>query len=1029
MGTVEFGILGPLYATSGGRTIPLGPEKQRTLLACLLVRANQVVPVDELVDRIWGDNPPAGGRRVLQTYITRLRKSLGEAGGLVRTQPPGYLLEVPEGALDVTVFRAHLDRARAAADPYAEVAELRAGLALWRGEPLSDISSEWLRRDEVPRLVEERMRALDRRIEVDLALGRHAELVSELYGLVREHPLRENLWGQLMLALHRSGRQADALRAFQDIRGILRDELGLDPGAALRGVHESILRAEAPDSWSPVRQLPADIGNFVGRDELIDRIRGQARPAASPSILVLSGPPGIGKTALALRAAHRLAADFPDGQLYVNLRGHSASAPMSAGDALVGMLRALGIPPDRIPTELDEQSGLYRSTVAGRRILVVLDNAVSPDHVRPLLPGSPSCPVIITSRDNLRGLTAINDARRLPVDVLTEGESLALLDGIAGPDLIAGEPEAARRLAELCGHLPLALRIAAANLANGPYRTVTEYVEHLSAGNRVGALEIDGDDQSAVRVAFGLSYGQLKPEPARLFRLLGLIPGPDFDGYVAANLAHVPLATARTLLDRLATANLIAHDGSGRYQFHDLIRDYAEALADEHDAAAERAAAYRRMLHFYCHTTDSVAALVYPEWLLLPIPPLPANAPRPDLDTVARGIPWLDEERANMVAAIREATPDLTDLGCPLAAALVGYLLTQRHDSDWLATATKAVSDAERAGDLRTRATMRLGLGLYHFTMAEMAAARAEYERAAELYRQCGDTLGEARAISNVAVILLGLGKRAETAEQLERALVMHRRVGDRAGECLTLMRLGCMHIDFGPLHRAVDQLSQARALSEELRFKTYGMNTAYFRGLALTASGDPAGAIADFDVARGHCVELGFEEGAADVLCAIASAQVALGQVEEALENAERALALSRKVTARIAELNTLLTLGAAYVQLARASQARACLVQARGLAEDAGMPVEMKRADTLLAACHRLDGDYELALRTVPEASTPPEPWCGPAMTELARIRLVLGDRRAAREHAARAVEISRACGYRVDEQRALELLATIA
>lgn len=698
---------------------------------------------------------------------------------------------------------------------------------------------------------------------------------------------------------------------------------------------------------------------------------------------------------------------------------------MPAGDALVRMLRAVGIPPDRIPTELDEQSALFRSTVAGRRILVVLDNAVGPEHVRPLLPGSRSCPVIVTSRDNLRGLTAINSALRLPVDVLTDSESVALLAGIAGTDRIAAEPVAAQKLAELAGRLPLALRIAAANLVDGPHRTVAEYAEHLSGGNRVGALEIDGDDQSAVRVAFGLSYGMLKPDLARLFRLLSCVPGPDFDGYVAANLAQVPLDTARTMLDRLATANLIAHEGAGRYQFHDLIRDYAAALAEESDTEAERAAAYRRMLHFYCHTTDSVAELVYPEWLRLPVSALPADAPRPDLNTVARGIRWLDEERANMVAAVREADPQLADLGCPLAAALVGYLLTQRHDSDWLTTVTKALADAEHAGDHRTRATMRLSLGLYHFTMAEMATAGAEYERAVELFRQGADILGEGRAISNVAVIMLGSGQHTEAAEHLERALAKHRQAGDRAGECLTLYRLGCMHLEYGPGHRAVDQLSEAVALSEELGFKTYGMNTAYSRGLALIASGDPAGAIADFDAARRHCLMLGFEEGEADVLSAIASAQLALGQVEEALEHAERALALSRKVTARIAEISALLTLGAAHVQLARAGEARASLVQARELAEDAGMRVELMRANTLLAACHRLDGDYELALCALPEA-TSREPWCGPALTELARIRLAMGQVREAIAGATEAAEICRDHGYSPDEVQALAVLA---
>lgn len=306
---VEFGILGPLYASWAGEAIPLGPEKHRILLGCLLLRANQVVPVAELVDRVWGEDPPAGGRRVIQTYVTRLRKALGPAGALIRTVPPGYLLDVPEHAFDLARFRIHVDRARAAGDLRTEAGELRAGLALWRGEPLAGLAPL---RPETPRLVEERMRALDRRIGGDLELGRHAELVGELSGLVREHPLRESLWAQLMLALHRSGRQADALRVYQEVRSLLREELGLDPGDALRRVHEAILGSEPADAWTPVRQLPADIGTFVGREERLARI-GSLVTGAGPVVLVLSGPPGIGKTALALRAAHRLAADFPTG--------------------------------------------------------------------------------------------------------------------------------------------------------------------------------------------------------------------------------------------------------------------------------------------------------------------------------------------------------------------------------------------------------------------------------------------------------------------------------------------------------------------------------------------------------------------------------------------------------------------------------------------------------------------------------------------------------------------------------------------
>ena len=1019
MDEVEFGILGPLTASWAGREIPLGPEKHRTLLACLLLRAGQVVPVAELVDRVWRDDPPAGGRRVVQTYVTRLRKALGAAGPLIRTVPPGYLLEVPEQAFDLARFRAHVERARTAGDLRAEVDELRAGLALWRGEPLADLAPL---RDEAPRLVEERMRALDRRIEIDLALGRHAELVGELSGLVREHPLRESLWAQLVLALHRSGRQADALRAYQEVRTLLREELGLDPGEALRRAHGAILR---PDSgpgqeWTPVRQLPADTGTFVGREELVERISGLVT-GTRPVVLVLSGTAGIGKTALAVRAGYRLADRFPDGQLYVNLRGHSGGIPMSSGDALVRMLRAVGVPPDRIPAELDEQSALFRSTVAGRKILVVLDNAVGPEQVRPLLPGSPSCPVIVTSRDNLRGLIAINGALRLPVDVLSATESVDLLAGIAGRTLIDAEPAAAQQLAELCGRLPLALRIAAANLADGPHRTIREYVEHLAAGDRIGALEIDGDDRS-VRVAFGQSYGTLKPDPARLFRLASLIPGADFDAYVAANLAGLSLGKAQTLLDSLASANLI-QGGDGRYQFHDLMRAYAVALTREYDTPAERAAAHRRMLSFYCWATDSVAGRVYPEWLRLPVPPAPDGTPLPELDTIASSIGWLDAERGNLVAAVLEPDAD-PDLGCPLTAALLGYLLTQRHNRECLAAITKVLADAERTGDVRAQAALRFGLGQYRYAIADPEGGRDQMTRSAQLYRQCGDLRGAARSTSKLGLVLMALGERAEAIRRFEETLAEQRAIGDRAGEGLTLMRMGFSYVEHGPLALAVDVLTNARELTEEFGFQIYAMNLAYYRGRALISSGAPDRAIADFDEAIELSKRLRFFDGEAYGHFGLAAARLALGQPEDALADASRAVALSHKVSAHICELDGLTLMGTAELELDRIDDAEADLRQARSLAEQARLPIEAGRVDTLLAACHRRRGDLDLALRTVP-AATSGEPWCAPVLTELARIRLAMGDASAAVTAASEAVEIAAAAGYRLDEEAARVVL----
>jgi hypothetical protein len=484
----------------------------------------------------------------------------------------GYLIEVPASAVDIDRFRYHVERARSAAagDAGTEGRELHAGLALWRGAPLSDVHSDSLHRNEVPRLVEERLQAIQRqrRVEIDLATGRHAELVAELRSLTAEYPLRERLWHQLMLALYRSHRQAEALNTFREVSTVLREELGVDPGNDLTDLHHRILTGDpaltarepaASDGWTPAFQLPAEVVDFVGRAELVERIRSLFAPPdvarLGVPVVTLSGLPGVGKTELAIHVAHLLRPQFPDGQLFLNLRGYSPNPPVRPVEALARFLRALGVSPERIPLDLDEQSALFRSTLTGRRVLLVLDNAISPDQVRPLLPGNATCAVIVTSRDSLHGLSAVNGAHRVPVDAVTGDEAEALLAKIIGARRAAVEPAATTELAATCGFLPLALRIAASNLAAMPGQSIASYVRELRSEDRVAAFTIDGDDQAAVRLAFDLSYDALKPELARLFRLLSLVPGPDFDRYAAAGLAGLGLAQAQRMLGALATVS------------------------------------------------------------------------------------------------------------------------------------------------------------------------------------------------------------------------------------------------------------------------------------------------------------------------------------------------------------------------------------------------------------------------------------------------------------------------------------------
>ncbi len=465
---------------------------------------------------------------------------------------------------------------------------------------------------EAARLEEQRLAALEARIDADLACARHAVLIPELRKLVLDYPLRERLWGQLVLALYRSGRQADALSAYREIHQLLEAELGVEPGAALRRLHQRILSADAaldaPARSAPgaratpapvPRQLSADVAGFTGRGEHLRRLGqllgGDGQGPAALVIAAIVGTAGVGKTALAVHWAHQVAGRFADGQLYVDLRGVARRPPLPPAEALAQLLRALGVPAAQVPPELEEAAGTYRSLLAGRRVLVVLDNAASPDQVRPLLPGSPTCLVVVTSRNQLRGLVAKDDARLLTLDVLGRDEAAALVGRVIGDARVRAEPAATAELARLCAHLPLALRIAGANLADHPGQPIADYTAELAEGDRLAKLVVGGDEQTAVRSSLDLSYQRLAPPERRLFRLLGLVPGPDVSAAAAAALAGTTPERAELVLDRLALAHLLARRAPGRFAVHDLLRLYAIDRALREESEQEREVATRRL--------------------------------------------------------------------------------------------------------------------------------------------------------------------------------------------------------------------------------------------------------------------------------------------------------------------------------------------------------------------------------------------------------------------------------------------------
>ena len=626
---MEFFLLGSLHVCPAARAeVRVPPGKQRVLLAVLLLHANHAVSADVFVEALWGSEPPPSARAALRNYVKRLRKAIGEGGhDLIKSVPSGYLIQVAPGDLDVTRFeeQERAGREAAAAGDWERAADLlRAALALWRGEALEDVRSEWLAAREVPRLAELRLRALETRIDLDLRLGLRAEAIAELWRLTKAHSLRERLYRLLMLALCQDGRYSEALAVYQSARRVLVSELGTEPGPDLRRLHQQILASDpslaglgqrhAPPAavtvagahrGKPPQQLPVAARLFAGRAaELVTLRRITEEPAGSglPVIIAVTGAAGVGKTALALRWAHEVASRFPDGQLHADLRGYDPGSPVPPDEVLAGFLRSLGVPGPDIPADQTERAARFRGLLAGQRVLMVLDNAGSAEHVRPLLPATPGCTVVVTSRDALAGLVVRDGAQRVDLDLLPLADAVCLLRSLIGGRVDA-DPAAARTLAVQCARLPLALRAAAELAADRPAAPLAELVWQLGDRHqRLDLLDGGGDPRTAVRAVFSWSYQHLDGDSARAFRLLGLHPGTEIEACGGAALMDTTVAHARRLLIALARAHLIRQTGLARYAMHDLLRAYAAELAVACDS--DRREALRRLRE---HATPAAA--------------------------------------------------------------------------------------------------------------------------------------------------------------------------------------------------------------------------------------------------------------------------------------------------------------------------------------------------------------------------------------------------------------------------------------
>ena len=965
MSGLKVGVFGHLDVSVEGRAVRLTTGRLRTLLAVLAVTAGRAMSMERLTAAVWADDPPSNPRRSLQTYATRLR---AEVGDRVISEAGSFALDVVAEDVDALRFEQLLDEAATQATPDMERRLLNEALGLWRGEPFEGIASPWLEEIEAPRLIERRLTAIERRIDLDLAAGRHGELVVELNEWTARHPLRETLWVRLLVALERCGRRADALERYEQIRRRVADELGVDPSPELRQIHADLLvdqpvaagSASAEEQSIPVarpHQLPASPPAFTGRTAELAQL-DDIDDSSAVVITAIDGMAGVGKTALAVQAARQVAERYPDGQLFLDLHGFTEGvAPVDATDALDRMLRSLGVPGEQIPAQLDDRAALFRSRLANQRMLILLDNAATEAQVTPLLPGSPGCLVLVTSRRRLVGL---DQTREVSLDVLPPTDAVHLFITTAGADRTSGEaPETLMEIVTLCGRLPLALRIAAARLRANRTWTGRHLIDRLY-DRQQRLLELEAGERS-VTAALDLSYRQLTTNQQRAYRLVGLHPGPDLDVCAAAALLDGDLPGTRRLLGQLLDAHLLQEPTPDRYQFHDLARQHAVLVATRDEPETDRHLALDRLFTHYAYTAAAAMDASYPfERERRPRPP-ESWRPVSDVRTADLATAWLDVELPNLLAAASYSVEHgWLDHPTRLSATLDLHLTSRSRTSDAEALHQQALSAARTATDPIAEINALVRLGVIHRRAGRYAQAEVDYQRVLPLAHENGYRHGELDVLHGLGQIQRLRGQFAEAAGSFRRALEIAGTIEYPSGELQALLGLGGVYRDYGQHELAAQYLRQGLAVARENGHRPCELDALIGLGWAHLAHDDHERATHDFGQALDIARTLGYRIGEMVSLIGLGCVHRKQGRYETAAGLFEDVLVRARQIGNGNWIFEAVQGLGRTRLSLGRPDDALAFHQEALDIADEMEQPADVARAHDGLAHAHQARQDH---------------------------------------------------------------------